>query len=282
MKNVIVGSAAVAMLAGGWILYSARAADESKPNAQDAQAIEENTAAVPVVLKADAPAKLSIDMKDVSYAIGFRIGSDMQKQDIGMDTGQLIDGMRTAIAGGKGRMSEEQMGKMLMNFQRERMQAEQSKAKASANKALVEGEAFLTENSKAQGVVTTDTGLQYKIVRSGDGKQPKKTDKVTVHYKGQLRGGTVFDSSYQRGQPATFQADRVIPGWTEALQMMHEGDKWELFIPAKLGYGSQGARGAIGPNEVLIFDVELLSVGEQSEVSTDDAKEADAAKSEKS
>jgi FKBP-type peptidyl-prolyl cis-trans isomerase len=136
----------------------------------------------------------------------------------------------------------------------------QAKHKAAGDKNLKEGDDFLTANGKKEGVKTLPSGLQYKVIKSGTGRSPKATDTVKVHYNGTLTDGTVFDSSVQRGEPATFPVNQVIPGWTEALQLMKEGDKWQLYIPSKLAYGEQGAGGKIGPNSALIFDVELLSI----------------------
>jgi len=131
-----------------------------------------------------------------------------------------------------------------------------------AKKNLEEGKAFLAKKAKTDGVVTLPSGLQYKVITAGTGKTPKLTDKVTTHYRGTLINGTEFDSSYKRGEPATFPVQGVIAGWTEALQLMKEGAKWKLFIPAKLAYGKPGKGGKIGPNATLIFKIELLSVGE--------------------
>jgi FKBP-type peptidyl-prolyl cis-trans isomerase FklB len=147
----------------------------------------------------------------------------------------------------------------MMAFQKEVM-AKQAEV-AKKNKA--EGEAFLAENKKKEGVKTTASGLQYKVIKPGKGKKPKSSDTVTVNYRGTLIDGTEFDSSYKRGQPATFQVSGVIPGWTEGLQLMEEGAKWQLFIPSNLAYGERGAGGVIGPNATLIFEVELLSIQEK-------------------
>jgi FKBP-type peptidyl-prolyl cis-trans isomerase FklB len=136
----------------------------------------------------------------------------------------------------------------------------ETRQKAAGEKNLKEGEAFLTANAKKEGVKTTASGLQYRVSKSGAGKSPKATDSVKVHYHGTLIDGTVFDSSIERGMPITFAVNGVIAGWTEALQLMKEGDKWTLYIPSKLAYGERGPGGKIGPNSTLIFEVELLSV----------------------
>jgi FKBP-type peptidyl-prolyl cis-trans isomerase FklB len=131
---------------------------------------------------------------------------------------------------------------------------------AQADKAKAAGEAFLAANKGKAGVITLSSGIQYKIIKTGSGKQPKAEDNITAHYEGTLINGKIFDSSYQRGTPATFSVNQVIPGWQEILQLMHEGDKWQVFIPAHLAYGERGAGQDIGPNEALIFDIELISV----------------------
>jgi len=145
------------------------------------------------------------------------------------------------------------------------MTKQEEETKKLGEKNRKEGEAFLAANKKKEGVKTLASGLQYKVIKPGTGKKPKSTDTVTTHYRGTLIDGTEFDSSYNRGQPATFPVHGVIPGWTEALQLMEEGAKWQLFIPSKLGYGERGAGQAIGPNATLIFEVELVSVQEKKE-----------------
>jgi FKBP-type peptidyl-prolyl cis-trans isomerase FklB len=155
-----------------------------------------------------------------------------------------------------------------MNTFKEEMTKKQEEAmKKAAEKNKKDGAAFLAENKKKEGVVTLPSGLQYKIITQGTGNTPKATDTVTVNYRGSLVDGTEFDSSYKRGQPATFPVNGVIKGWTEALQLMKEGAKWQLFIPSDLAYGEKGAGNVIGPNATLIFDVELISAKEASQES---------------
>ncbi len=161
---------------------------------------------------------------------------------------------------GKTTLSEAERKETLDNFRKEMMAKMESKQKTDGGKNLKEGEAFLAANAKKEAVTTLPSGLQYKVLKSGKGKSPKATDTVKVHYHGTLLDGTVFDSSVERGEPATFPVNGVIPGWVEALQIMKEGDKWQLTIPPKLAYGERGAGGKIGPNSVLVFDVELLSI----------------------
>ena len=194
-----------------------------------------------------------------SYAIGVNIGSNLKEQDLDLDAKALAAGITDGLSG-KPAMTEEEVHATLMQFQKEMMAKMQAKEKVEAGKNLKAGEAFLAENAKKPGVKTTPSGLQYKILKEGDGPMPKKTDTVKVNYKGTLIDGTVFDSSYDRGEPVTFQVDGVIPGWTEALQMMKVGSKWQLFIPAKLAYGEHSPSPKIGPNSTLVFEVELLDI----------------------
>ena len=203
------------------------------------------------------------DKKDkVSYAIGLDVGNAMKKQSIDINTDIFMKGLKDALAGGKKLMSDEEIRETMTAFSREMADKQKENVKKLAEKNKQEGDAFLAENKKKEGVKTLESGLQYKIITEGAGKTPKAGDTVTVNYRGTLIDGTEFDSSYKRGQPATFPVSGVIKGWTEALQLMKEGAKWQLFIPANLAYGDKGAGGTIGPNAVLIFEVELISVKE--------------------
>ena len=195
----------------------------------------------------------------MSYIIGMDIGNNLKKQGIDIETNILINGIKDAFASAKSLLSEQEIRETLATFQKE-MQAKQEEI---GKKNKKEGEAFLAENKKKEGVKTLPSGLQYKVINAGTGKKPKLTDTVTAHYRGTLIGGAEFDSSYKRGQPASFSVSGVIPGWTEALQLMEEGTKWELFIPTSLAYGERGAGAMIGPNATLIFEVELISIQEK-------------------
>ncbi|MGE5894438.1 MAG: FKBP-type peptidyl-prolyl cis-trans isomerase N-terminal domain-containing protein [bacterium] len=201
------------------------------------------------------------EKEKISYSIGMDIGNNMKKQSIDIDPDTLAKGLKDSFSGGKTLLTEEEARETLNAFRNQMMAKQQEQVKAAGEKNKKEGEAFLAANKKKEGVKTTPSGLQYKIVKDGTGKTPKATDTVTVNYRGRLIDGTEFDSSYKRGQPATFPVNGVIKGWTEALQMMKEGAQWELFIPSDLAYGERGAPGgSIGPNSVLIFDVELISI----------------------
>jgi FKBP-type peptidyl-prolyl cis-trans isomerase FklB len=195
----------------------------------------------------------------VSYSIGVDIGNNFKRQSIDIDPKVMAAGVADAIAG-KTVLTEAERREVMTKFQQEMMAKMQAGQKVDGEKNLKTGEEFLVANAKKDGVKTTASGLQYKILKSGTGNTPKATDTVKTHYHGTLIDGTVFDSSVDRGEPATFPVNGVIPGWTEALQLMKEGDKWQLYIPAKLAYGENGAGGKIGPNSALIFDVELLSI----------------------
>ncbi|MGB7749161.1 MAG: FKBP-type peptidyl-prolyl cis-trans isomerase [Verrucomicrobiia bacterium] len=193
-----------------------------------------------------------------SYAIGLDIATTLKRQELDVDAKALADGIADGFAG-KPALTEEEQKAAIIDLQKTAMAKAEEKQKASAENNLKAGEAFLAANAKKDGVKTTASGLQYKVIKSGTGPSPKPTDTVKVHYTGTLVDGTVFDSSVERGTPATFPVKGVIPGWTEALQLMKVGDKWQLVIPAKLAYGEEGP-GPIGPNSTLIFDVELLGI----------------------
>jgi FKBP-type peptidyl-prolyl cis-trans isomerase len=196
----------------------------------------------------------------VSYSIGLNFGNNLKQQSIEVDTAILARGIQDALSGAHALMTEDEIRQCMTQFQQDMATKQREKAGMEADKNMREGEAFLSENKNKEGVVTLASGLQYKVVTAGTGPTPKLTDTVTTHYRGTLIDGTEFDSSYKRNQPATFEVNGVIPGWTEALQLMHVGSKWQLFIPANLGYGPRGAGGKIGPNATLVFEIELLGI----------------------
>lgn len=199
---------------------------------------------------------LSTDETRVSYGIGRQLGDQLRDNPPpGVSLEAVIAGIQDAFAGQDSRVSPQELNASFAVI-RERMQAEaQKKAEAAAG----EGRAFLAENAKREGVVTLASGLQYEVLTAGEGSKPGLDDQVRTHYHGTLIDGTVFDSSYQRGQPAEFPVSGVIAGWTEALQLMGVGSKWRLYVPSELAYGAQGV-GSIPPHSVLVFDVELLAV----------------------
>jgi FKBP-type peptidyl-prolyl cis-trans isomerase FklB len=199
----------------------------------------------------------------VSYIIGMEIGKNFKKQSVDIDPDILTRGIKDAISGGKSLLPEQEIQETMAAFQKEMTAKQEELTKKLGEKNKKEGEAFLAENKKKGDVKTLPSGLQYKVIKAGTGKKPRLTDTVTTHYRGTLIDGTEFDSSYRRGQPASFPVGGVIPGWTEALQLMEEGAKWQLFIPPNLAYGERGMGGVIGPNATLIFEIELISIQEK-------------------
>ena len=194
-----------------------------------------------------------------SYSLGYQFGQSMKAQGVEINLETYNAGIRDALGGTTPVLSQEEIQKTVSAIQQRITAAYQKEMKETAEKNLAEGKAFLEENKRKEGVKTLPSGLQYKVMADGFGKKPKASDSVTVNYKGTLINGSEFDSSYKRGSPATFQLDKVLKGWTEALQLMKEGSKWQLFIPPQLGYGERGG-GPIPPNSTLIFEVELISV----------------------
>jgi len=209
----------------------------------------------------DKPVTLTTQKDKVSYSIGFSVGKNLSRDSISLAPEAFLRGVLDATAdSGKWLMNETQIQDCMMAFQDSMRNLQMQKSKVSSAKNQQEADAFLAANAKKQGVVTLPSGLQYRVITEGKGKKPAATSTVSVNYRGTLLDGKEFDSSYKRGQPATFPVNGVIKGWTEALQLMKEGSKWELFIPPALAYGENGAGGVIPPSAALIFEVELLSV----------------------
>ena len=206
-------------------------------------------------------AQENLDLEDkkakVNYSVGYQIGGDFKRQGVEINPEMLLKGIQDALSGEKGLMTPQERRNTLVNLQRQVAALKEQDKPKQAQEYRGEGREFLAENAKKAGVKTMDSGLQYKVIREGAGRSPGATDTVTVHYRGTLIDGTEFDSSYRKDKPATFRVDRVIPGWTEALQLMREGAKWQLFIPPDLAYGERGTLA----DKTLIFDVELISVG---------------------
>ncbi len=194
-----------------------------------------------------------------SYAIGYDISKGFSDNGIKLDIEQLKKGLVDGNAK-RSKYTDEELQKFLTDFRVSMMQQQQEKQREVGMKNKKESEAFFAKNANEKGVITTDSGLQYKIISNGSGRKPKASDTVEVHYRGELLDGNVFDSSYERGAPATFPVANVISGWTEALQLMPVGSKWILYIDSELGYGERGAGAKIGPNAALIFEVELLDI----------------------
>jgi FKBP-type peptidyl-prolyl cis-trans isomerase FklB len=202
--------------------------------------------------------KLESNQDTLSYSIGLNIGRGLRRDSVQIAPEVFLRGVMDAFADSSARvLTDQQAREAIMMYQQERRTKQMM---AQSEKSSVEGTKFLEENASKPGVVTLPSGLQYKVLTEGKGKIPKATSTVTVNYAGRLLDGTEFDSSYKRGKPAEFQVNGVIKGWTEALQLMKAGSKWELYIPANLAYGSRGAGEVIPPNATLIFDVELIAV----------------------
>ena len=199
----------------------------------------------------------------VSYSMGLDIGRMLKMQGVDVDLELVTRGLKDAYTGNQVLLTDEEMQEVLTNFKKEFLAKQQELAKQQGEKNKREGEIFLETNKTKEGIQTLPSGLQYKVVKTGSGKKPTTTDTVTVHYRGTLIDGKEFDSSYRRGKPATFPVNAVIPGWTEALTLMEEGARWELFIPPNLAYGERSAGRDIGPNATLIFEVELISIEEK-------------------
>jgi len=202
-----------------------------------------------------------MDIKKVSYALGLGIGQQLaQMNATDMSIDDFAAAIKDVLAGNPLRMKHSEAQSLVQQYFNEKEQKLQAERSAKGTIAKKAGEDYLASNSKAEGVVTLPSGLQYKVLREGNGRKPKATDQVVCHYEGFLVDGTVFDSSYQRGEPATFALNQVITGWTEGLQLMQEGAKYRFFIPWRLGYGESGAGSLIPPYSALIFDVELQEV----------------------
>jgi len=218
-------------------------------------------------LVADESAQLDSEADRVSYSLGHQVGSDLQRQALELDEAAIRQGLEDGLAGTEPRVPNEEMRALLMNLkgrivedeQERRLKKLQTQREKSEQKRKA-GQAFLTSNAKKPDVRQLPSGLQYKIIQASERKKPSKADRVTVHYRGTLIDGREFDSSYADGEPVTFQVGGVISGWTEALQLMGEGAKWQLFIPPELGYGRRGPLA----DETLVFEVELLTVGDDT------------------
>jgi len=209
-------------------------------------------------------AEEKLELKDQrnkeSYSLGYQLGQSLKFRGVDINLDVYTSGLKDALGGKEPQMSQEDIRATITGLQQRLQAARQKELKEMAAKNVEEGKKFLAENQKKEGIKTLPSGLQYKVIAEGSGKSPQATDTVTVNYKGTLIDGTEFDSSYKRGQPATFKVNGVIKGWTEALQLMKEGSKWQLFIPPDLAYGERGAGRTIPPSSTLIFEVELISV----------------------
>jgi FKBP-type peptidyl-prolyl cis-trans isomerase len=233
------------------------------------------TAAKPAGKAAAAP-ELKTARDKQSYAFGMNMGLGMSKQGVDIDPDLVMRGFKDAFAGGKMALTDEEARTAFMDLQNETRKKMQDKAQQASTTNKKEGETFLAANKAKEGVVTLPSGLQYKILQAGTGPKPTASDSVVCNYKGTLINGKEFDSSYKRGEPATFPVNGVIKGWTEALQLMPVGSKWQLFIPADLAYGERGAGADIGPGATLIFEVELMSIQDKNAAAKPDDKKVEA------
>ena len=263
------------MLAAGVVLLGNAVAQTSaapsqtppakKPAAPAAKKSPSAAAKTGTASKDQSVTALTTNKQKASYAIGMNWGTGLHRQGIDVDSAALIQGMKDALAGGKTLLTEDEARSALMQLQKDMQEKQQAKAAAEGEANKKEGDAFLAANKTKEGVVVLPSGLQYKILKEGSGPKPAATDSVVCNYKGTLINGTEFDSSYKRGEPATFPVTGVIKGWTEALQLMPVGSKWQLFIPPDLAYGPRGTPGGpIGPNATLTFEVELISIKDKN------------------
>ncbi len=203
---------------------------------------------------------MRLDKDKVSYVLGQSIGNDFKRQEIDIDPEIFVNSFKSAYKGEQSTMTAGEMQQVIGAFQQAMQKKKQAVDQGTGEKNLEEGQAFLEDNKSNEGVQVTKSGLQYKVIKEGDGKQPTADDQVVTHYEGRTIDGTVFDSSYNRGNPASFPVKGVIKGWQEALQLMQEGAKWELYIPSDLAYGAAGAGSAIKPHSTLLFTIELITV----------------------
>lgn len=217
-------------------------------------------AQAPAPAAAPSATSLTTDTDKLSYSIGADLGKNFKKQGIDISPASMAKGLQDGMSGGQLLLTEDQMKDVLNKFQKDLMAKRNAEFTQKSEDNKAKGEAFLNQNKGKEGVVTLPSGLQYKIITAGDGAKPGKDDTVTVEYTGQLIDGQVFDSTEKSGKPATFKVSQVIPGWTEALQLMPAGSTWEVFVPSGLAYGPRSVGGPIGPNEALIFKIHLISV----------------------
>jgi FKBP-type peptidyl-prolyl cis-trans isomerase FklB len=246
------------VLAAGIVLLGGAAAQQTpaKPSPSTATTTHRRTTAPAAKPK---PLVLTTEKDKQSYAIGLNVGKSLHRDDIDVDPKIVLQGLQDAMADGKVLLTDDQIKTVMTDLQNQVRQKQEEKRQAMAESNKKDGAAFLAANATKPGVVTLPSGLQYKVLTPGSGPKPTATDSVVCNYRGTLLDNTEFDSSYKRGQPATFPVTGVIKGWTEALQLMPVGSKWQLFIPADLAYGER-AQGPIGPNATLVFELEVLSI----------------------
>jgi FKBP-type peptidyl-prolyl cis-trans isomerase len=261
MKKLI--SKALTLITAGTLFFGIALAQQTPAtHPQTAPGAKVQTAPAAKAPAAKTPSVLTLKTpKDkTSYAIGMGIGKSLHRDSVDVDPAILLRGIKDGMAGGKTLLTDDEAKAAMISLQNDLRQKQGAKMQQAGETNKKEGAAFLAANKTKAGVVTLPSGLQYKILKEGTGPKPTAADSVVCNYRGVLLNNTEFDSSYKRGQPATFQVGQVIKGWTEALQLMPVGSKWQLFIPSDLAYGDRGAGPDIGPNSTLIFEVELLSI----------------------
>jgi FKBP-type peptidyl-prolyl cis-trans isomerase FklB len=257
--GITVGILFVAMIAAG---ARAQTQTQQPPQSQTSKAPAAPSPASPPAptLQSQSASPFKTDNEKASYALGLNIGSNLKRQSVDVDPAILAEGLKDGLTGAKPLLTEDEAKAALTQLQTEVRAKQEAARKAVGDANMKAGTEFLASNKTKEGVVALPSGLQYKILAQGNGPKPTASDTVVCNYRGTLIDGTEFDSSYKRGQPATFPVGRVIKGWTEALQLMPVGSKWQLFIPPDLAYGANGAGSVIGPNATLIFEVELMSI----------------------
>lgn len=246
-KPSVLLVAALAAVSGSAFAQDQPQAGSAAPQAQ-----------APAQAQGNKPAALQ---DRASYIIGLNLGQSLKSQEVPVTMDMIVQGLKDGLGGTDPLLTQEEIQAAMQEFQGQLMAAQQEKMKVVGEANMKASQAYLDENKKKATVKTTESGLQYEVLAEGSGESPKPTDQVTVHYRGTLPDGTVFDSSYDRGEPTTFPVNGVIPGWVEALQLMKPGAKYRLVIPPALAYGERGAGGEIGPNQALVFEVELISIG---------------------
>jgi FKBP-type peptidyl-prolyl cis-trans isomerase len=270
---------AVGMLLGNALTQQTPAATTQPASPAPATSAKPQTLAAkthPATAAKSPPLTLKTQKEKFSYALGMNTGKRMsdslKKQSVPFDPAILARGMKDALAGGKTLLTDDEAQAVLTEMQKQVREQQQEKTQQAGAVNKKEGDTFLAANKGKEGVVTLPSGLQYKILKEGTGPKPTASDSVVCNYRGTLINGTEFDSSYKRGQPATFPVTGVIKGWTEALQLMPVGSKWQLFVPSDLAYGDRGAGADIGPGATLIFEVELISIENKSKEKDEEKK----------
>lgn len=260
------------LLAAGVLLFASAAfaqaggsdASAPKPAPSPSATTKPHTAATTHPATAAAPLALTTDKDKLSYALGSNVGkglaAKMKSDSLDINNAVFLRAMRDALTGAKSALTEDEEKAQLEKLDADLRSKQEAKMAAAGDINKAKGDAFLAANKSKEGVVTLPSGLQYKIISAGTGAKPTASDTVSANYRGTLIDGTEFDASAKHGGPQTFPVNQVIPGWTEALQLMPVGSKWQLYIPSDLAYGSRGAGGAIGPNSTLIFDIELVAI----------------------